>query len=92
MRVPYVMSYTCTCSAILANDGCYMCGGMCGGRYPSVTGTCFDLASYLHLQYGNTPLLLASQFGHVECVKVLSDRGAQAQLKDKVSTRDLSDW
>ena len=36
-------------------------------------------------------MMLASQFGHVECVKVLSDRGAQAQLKDKVSTRDLSD-
>ena len=49
------------------------------------------MSSYLHLQYGNTPLMLASQFGHVECVKVLSDRGAQAQLKDKVSTRDLSD-
>ena len=39
MRVPYAMPYTCTCSAILVNDGCYMCGGMCGGRYPSVTGT-----------------------------------------------------
>ena len=39
MRVPYVISYTCTCSGILVNDGCYMYGGMCGGRYPSVTGT-----------------------------------------------------
>ena len=42
-RVPCVMSYTCTCTCngtcILVNDGCYMCGGMCGGRYPSVTGT-----------------------------------------------------
>ena len=39
-RVPCVMSYTCTCNGtcILVNDGCYMCGGMCGGRYPSVTG------------------------------------------------------
>ena len=35
-----VMFYTCTCSATftLVNDGCYTCDGMCGGRYPSVTG------------------------------------------------------
>ena len=36
-------------------------------------------------------MMLASQFGHVECVKVLSDRGAQTNLQDKVSIRDLSD-
>ena len=36
-------------------------------------------------------MMLASQFGHVECVKILLDRGAQANLQDKVSTRDLSD-
>ena len=33
-------------------------------------------------------MMLASKFGHVECVKVLSDRGAQALLKDNVSLSD----
>ena len=42
-----------------------------------------DMAS--PLQYRNTALTLASGYGHVECVKVLLDRGAQANLQDKVS-------
>ena len=38
-----------------------------------------DMAS--PLQYRNTALILASAFGHVECVKVLLARGAQANLQ-----------
>ena len=38
------------------------------------------------LQDGDTALIRASAYGHVECVKVLLDRGAQANLQDKVST------
>ena len=38
------------------------------------------------LQDGYTALMLASGYGHVECVNVLLDRGAQANLQDKVST------
>ena len=38
------------------------------------------------VQGGNTALIKASTYGHVECVKVLLDRGAQANLQAKVST------
>ena len=39
----------------------------------------------LPLQYRNTALILASQYGHVECVNVLLARGAKANLQYKVS-------
>ena len=37
------------------------------------------------LQYGQTPLMKTSQGGHVGCVQLLLDRGAQANRRDKVS-------
>ena len=37
------------------------------------------------LQNGATPLMYASAAGHVECVKLLLDWGAQANNQDKVS-------
>ena len=37
------------------------------------------------LQDGRTALMWASGRGHVECVKVLLDKGAQANQRDKVS-------
>ena len=42
---------------------------------------------YMHsyLQFGCTPLIVASGGGHVECVKLLLDRGAQANLQCNVS-------
>ena len=46
------------------------------------------MASYymhLSLQEGHTPLMWASVRGHVECVQLLLDRGAQANLQDVVS-------
>ena len=49
-----------------------------------VHGTWCDMAS--SVQDGGTALIVASTFGHVECVKVLLSRGAQANLQDKVST------
>ena len=45
-----------------------------------VHGTWCDMASSIQ-----NALIMASQFGHVECVKVLLSRGAQANLQDKVS-------
>ena len=39
----------------------------------------------LSLQWGRTPLIKASAGGHVGCVQLLLDRGAQANLQDKVS-------
>ena len=49
-----------------------------------VHGTWCDMAS--SVQNGDTALIMASQLGHVECVKVLLGRGAQANFQDKVST------
>ena len=49
-----------------------------------VHGTWCDMAS--SIQDGYTALIRASGCGHVECVKVLLSRGAQANLQDKVST------
>ena len=37
------------------------------------------------LQSGRTPLIYASRFGYVACVKVLLDRGALVNKQDKVS-------
>ena len=40
----------------------------------------------MYLQHGKTPLMVAAHFGHVDCVKMLLDRGAHANHKDKVSS------
>ena len=40
-------------------------------------------------QDGHTPLMMASGGGRVECVKLLLIRGAQANLRDKVSSTVL---
>ena len=39
----------------------------------------------LSLQYGDTPLIAASLTGHVDCVKLLLERGAQANHQRNVS-------
>ena len=38
------------------------------------------------VQDGHTPLMEASEYGHVECVKALLAGGAQANHQDKVGT------
>ena len=48
-----------------------------------IGGTSCDM--HLCLQNGRTPLMEASGGGHVECVKLLLDRGAQANHQSKVS-------
>ena len=40
---------------------------------------------HLSLQHGNTPLMVASRWGHDECVQLLLDRGAQIDHQNKVS-------
>ena len=40
---------------------------------------------HLSLQYGWTPLMKTSEAGHMECVKVLLDKGAEVNMQDKVS-------
>ena len=50
---------------------------------------------YFSLQYGETALMMASSGGHVECVKLLLDKGASADLLDLVSAvspQVLSIW
>ena len=39
---------------------------------------------YFSLQDGETALMMASREGHVECVKLLLDEGASADLSDEV--------
>ena len=48
-----------------------------------IGGTPCDM--HLSLQSGRTPLMEASGRGHVECVKLLLDRGAQANHQSNVS-------
>ena len=40
---------------------------------------------HLSLQYGGTALMKASQAGHMECVQVLLDRGADVNMETTVS-------
>ena len=40
---------------------------------------------HLSLQDGDTPLMAASRRGHVRCVQLLLDRGAQVDHQNKVS-------
>ena len=47
------------------------------------TGTHHDM--HLPFQYGETALMNASGSGHMECVKVLLDRGADVNMQIKVS-------
>ena len=50
---------------------------------------------YFSLQDGVTALMMASREGRVECVKLLWDKGASADLSDKVravSHQVLSVW
>ena len=46
---------------------------------------CYDMA--FSLQGGMTPLIWATLAGHVECIKVLLDWGAQTNNQDKVSAQ-----
>ena len=40
---------------------------------------------HLSLQRGWTALMMASKAGHMECVQVLLDKGADGNMQDKVS-------
>ena len=40
---------------------------------------------HLSLQYGQTALMIAYDHGHIECVTMLLDKGAQVNMLDKVS-------
>ena len=44
------------------------------------TGTHHDM--HLSFQYGGTALMQASGLGHMECMKVLLDRGADVNVQD----------
>ena len=45
-----------------------------------------------YLQSGQTALMKASSEGHVECVKLLLEKGADANHQDGVSAVSLSVW
>ena len=47
------------------------------------TGSHYDM--HLSYQYGDTALMRASEREHMECVRVLLDRGAEVNMQDKVS-------
>ena len=40
---------------------------------------------HLSLQWGQTALMMAYDRGHIECVKMLVDKGAQVNIQDTVS-------
>ena len=47
---------------------------------------------FLYLQSEQTALMKASFGGHVECVKLLLEKGADVNHKDEVSAVSLSVW
>ena len=46
----------------------------------------------LYLQSGQTALMKVSSGGHVDCVKLLLEKGADVNHKDKVCAVSLSVW
>ena len=46
----------------------------------------------LYLQSGQTALMKASSGGHVECVKLLLEKGVDVNHKEWVSAVSLSVW
>ena len=40
---------------------------------------------HLSLQWGQTALMMAYDRGHIECAKMLVDKGAQVNILDRVS-------
>ena len=56
-----------------------------------IGGTPCDTRMHSSLQYGRTPLMVASGWGHVECVKLLLDKGAHANNKSEVIAVLISD-
>ena len=40
---------------------------------------------HLSLQWGKTALMMASEAGHMECIKALMDRGAEVNMQNEVS-------
>ena len=40
---------------------------------------------HLSLQCGQTALMMAYDHGHIECAKMLMDKGAQVNIQDTVS-------
>ena len=46
----------------------------------------------LYLQSGQTALMKASSGGHVECVKLLLEKGVDVNHTDRVSAVSLSVW
>ena len=53
-----------------------------------IDGTHMSTCTYTYtvsLQDGWTALMVASQEGHVECVRMLLDRGAEVNMQNKVS-------
>ena len=46
----------------------------------------------LSLQFGQTALMEASSRGHVDCVKLLLEKGADVNHKDGVSAVSQSVW
>ena len=53
--------------------------------HPSYNGQAPPVDMVSSLQFGLTALTGASIAGHLECIKLLLDRGAQANLQNKVS-------
>ena len=58
---------------------------------PSVQSFCCNFPNivnlYFYLQQGDAPLLMATQKGMVDIVKMLLDRGADSSSKDKVNNQ-----
>ena len=51
-----------------------------------------SLTSSVSTQDGQTPLLWAAMYGHVEIAQLLMEKGANIEARDKVSFLALSNW
>ena len=47
---------------------------------------------YPFVQDGSTPLMIASQQGHIHAVSLLMDNGAHVNLQNEVPTKTLQAW
>ena len=86
---PWLKCVTCGRSVLLLEHVCCLCAVMAEMGWLYLTFLLYTRIYHFLLQNGGTSLMWASREGHVECVKILIEGGAQVNQQNKVSSYRL---